>query len=62
MDQWIATAVGKMHINKISQKSVAEKLGVTDRYLSAIFNGKKTPKNAETRIMSAIDELIASKA
>ena len=27
-------------------------------YLNKILNGKKTPKDAETRIMSAIDEII----
>lgn len=61
MDGWIANAVGKMHVNKISNIDVAKKLNFTVEYVSMILNGKKTPKNAETRIMSAIDEIIAER-
>lgn len=62
MSSWIAEAVGKMHINRIHQKEVAAKLGFSEEYLSMILHGKKNPKNAEVRIMTAIDELIAAKA
>lgn len=61
MDGWIANAVGKMHVNKISNIDVAKKLNFTVAYVSMILNGKKTPKDAETRIMSAIDEIIAER-
>ena len=61
MSNWIAEAVGKMHIHKVCQKEVAKHMGVTEEYISMIFNGKRTPKNAEQRIMTAIDELIAAK-
>lgn len=61
MEQWIAEAVGKMHINKITQTQLAEQLGVTNDYVWMILNGKKCPKNAEPRIKEAIDKLIASK-
>lgn len=58
MDGWIANAVGKMHVNKISNIDVAKKLNFTVEYVSMILNGKRDPKNAEIRIMSAIDEII----
>ena len=61
MDHWIATAVGKMHVHKITQIELAKHMGVTNDYISLIMRGKKSPKNIEKRIMSAIDELIASK-
>lgn len=61
MEQWIAVAVGKMHINKISQSQLAKKMNVGKDYICLILNGKKKPKNAEERILSAIDELIAEK-
>lgn len=61
MDGWIAKAAGKMHVNKISNIDVAKKLNFTAEYVSMILNGKKTPKDAETRIMSAIDEIIREK-
>ena len=58
MENWIAVAIGKMHINNIIQDEVASKMRIRRDYLNKILNGKKTPKNAETRIMSAIDEII----
>lgn len=62
MEQWMGDAVGKMHINKITQSQLAERLGVSVDYISMILNGKKTPKDAEKRIMSALNEIIASKS
>lgn len=61
MENWIAEAVGKMHINHITQKDIAERLGVTNDYISMILLGKKTPKNAEERITNAINEIIAER-
>ena len=61
MEQWIATAVGLMHINRISNIELAEKIGVTHQYISELLNGKKSPKGAEQRIMTAIDEIIAER-
>lgn len=58
MEQWIANAVGKMHVNKVSQTDIAKKMGVTNDYIWMILNGKKSPKNAEARIKSAIAEII----
>ena len=57
MEQWISNAVGKMHINKITQIELAKFLGWTCQYISAILNGKRTPKNAQAKIEQAIDEL-----
>lgn len=62
MDNWIANAVGKMHINKITQKDVATKMGVSEDYVSMILRGVRTPPNAADRINNAIDEIIAEKA
>ena len=61
MEQWIADVVGKMHINKITQSQLAEKMGVTNDYIWMILNGKKSPKNAENRINSAIDQFLAER-
>ncbi len=61
MVEWIANAVGLMHINKITNKDVAAKLGVTPEYVSMILNEKKTPKNAEQDILSAINAILADR-
>ena len=58
MEQWIANAVGKMHVNKVSQTDIAKKMGVTNDYIWMILNGKKSPKNAEARITTAISDII----
>lgn len=57
MEAWIGEAVGKMHMNGITQMQVAKYLGVTNDYVSLILRGKKKPKDAEKRIMSAIEHL-----
>ena len=61
MEQWMGDAVGKMHVNKITQTQLANHLGVSGDYVSMILNGKKVPKGAKERIMGAIDEIIAQK-
>ena len=61
MEHWIGEAVGKMHINKITQSQLADKMGVTNDYIWMILNGKKTPKDAESRIMTAINDIIAER-
>lgn len=61
MNDWIANAVGKMHVNKITQVQLAEKMGVTREYVTMILNGVKAPKDAEQRINAAIDEIIAER-
>lgn len=62
MEQWIAEAVGKMHINKITQTQLAEEMGVTNDYVWMILNGKKAPKGIRERVESAIDKVILSKS
>lgn len=58
MEQWISEAVGIMHVHGITQKRLAEHIGVTNDYISMLLRGKKTPKNAKTKIMTAINEII----
>ena len=59
--QWTADIIGQMHINKATGKALAEKLGYTPEYVSAVLNGKREPKNAEQIFRRGLDELIASK-
>ena len=58
MEEWTIKAAGLMHYNKISNIDVSKKLGVTAEYVSMLLNGKKQPANAETRIMTAISDII----
>ena len=58
MEEWTIKAAGLMHYNKISNIDVSKNLGVTAEYVSMLLNGKKKPANAETRIMTAISDII----
>lgn len=62
MDKWIADAVGRMHVHKVTQKDIATALGVTREYVNMILNGTKSPKHAKERINQAIDDIIAEKS
>jgi plasmid maintenance system antidote protein VapI len=61
LEKWIATAVGKMHINRITHTDLAQKMGVTREYVTMILNGRKKPSGAKSRIMTAIDEIITER-
>lgn len=61
MDSWIEKTVGKMHINKITQVELSQKIGWTREYVSMILNGIKSPAGAEERINKAIDAIISER-
>lgn len=56
--QWIGEIVGKMHCNKVTCIELADELGVTNRWLSAILNGHKCPEGAEAKIKAALKRII----
>lgn len=56
--QWTGELIGKMHNVKVSQSDLARKLGITNRYVCMVLNGKRAPKDAEQRFTAALDELI----
>ena len=59
--QWTADIVGKMHIAGITAKELAAHLHYNPKYVSAVLNGKREPKNAEQIFRKGLDELIADK-
>ncbi|MEA4896162.1 MAG: helix-turn-helix transcriptional regulator [Oscillospiraceae bacterium] len=56
--QWTAEIIGKMHLNSITAKQLAEKAGWNPKYLSTVLNGHRNPRNAEQVLNKALDELI----
>lgn len=62
MEGWIAEAVGLMHIKKITQVELAERLGLTREYVSMVLNGKKTPKDAEEKFSKMIRKIAEERA
>lgn len=57
--EWTGDLVGLMHVHRITGEQLANKLGVTNRYVSMILNGHREPHDAEVRFRSALDELIS---
>ena len=59
--QWTAEILGEMHLHRITAKQLSEKLGYNPKYVSAVMNGRKTPKKAEAKFRAALAELIDEK-
>ena len=59
--QWTGDIVGKMHIAGITAKELSEHLHYNPKYVSAILNGNREPKNAESVFRKALDEMIQQK-
>lgn len=50
--------IAKLRINRITQRKLAEQLGVTEEYVSMILNGKaKKSKDIEQRMNEAIKQI-----
>lgn len=56
--EWTGNLVGLMHVHKITFSELAEELGVTNRYVSAIINGHKEPAGAEERLTAAANRIL----
>lgn len=52
--QWTADVIGEMHLKKVTQKQLAEALGVTPEYVSMVLNGHRKPNGAEARFREAM--------
>lgn len=54
---WTGKVIGIMHCGGISQAELAEKLDITEAYLSMILNSKREPPNIEQRIKDALKSI-----
>lgn len=57
--KWTGDLVGLMHTHKITFQALADKLGVTNRYVSMVLNGHRDPPGAEKKFRLAVTELIS---
>lgn len=59
MENWMGEIVAELHMKKIKQKDLAEKMGVTNEYVCTILNGKreKIPADMEQRMREAIKQI-----
>ena len=59
---WMGDLVGLMHTHRITEKMLAEHMGLTNRYVSMVLNGHREPRGAEERFRKALCEIIDSKS
>lgn len=55
--QWTGEVVGRMHIYRITNRMLANRLGCTESWVSTVLNGGREPKGAEERFRQAVEEL-----
>ena len=55
-NQWTAEIVGRLHLLKISEKTLAEQTGYSVGYISMLLNGKRDTKKAREKIEKVLDE------
>lgn len=60
--QWMINLFGTMRVNKIKDSELAAEVGWHPKYLSAVLNGHKTPKNAEEKLSAALLRILERKA
>lgn len=59
--QWTADLLGKMHLAGVTAKQLASEAGWHEKYLSAVLNGHREPKNAEQTLRAALARLVEKK-
>ena len=60
--EWTGNLVGLMHNNNITFSDLADELGVTNRYVSALLNSHKEPAGVEERLAAAVNRIIERKS
>ena len=56
--QWTAKIIGEMHLNGVTAKQLAAEVGWHEKYLSAVLNGRREPKNAEQTLVDGLARII----
>lgn len=59
-EQWTGDIVGELHLANISMEQLADEVGWHPKYLSAVMNGHRKPKDAEQKVRDALERLKAS--
>lgn len=55
--QWTGDIIGQMHLIGTTSSELSKQLGYNPKYVSAILNGKRSPKGAEEKFRKALQEI-----
>ena len=55
---WSGEIKSLMHIHRITNVRLANRLGVTKNYVSMVLNGRRRPLNAQEKFTKAVNEII----
>lgn len=61
-EMWTGRIVAKLHVNGITQRQLAEEMGVTEPYVSALLNSNRTTTTAEEKMDAAISSILKKRA
>ena len=61
LEEWTGHVVGKMHIHMIPYKVLADELGWNVKYLSAVLNDHRKPKDAQEKIEATLNKIISNR-
>ncbi len=61
LPKWTGEIKGTMHIHEISMQELADEMGISKTFLSALLHGKRSTKDAEFRIRNAMMAIIAKR-
>ena len=59
--EWTGALLGRMHNAGITQRQLAERLGIGKAYMTMIFRGERQPKDIEKRCNEAFTSLVCEK-
>lgn len=60
-EKWTGDVIGEMHLANISAERLADEIGWHPKYLSAVMNGHRKPKDAEQKVRDALSRIKGQK-
>ena len=52
--KWTGKVIGEMHVTGVTMRELAAEIGWHEKYLSAVLNGHRNPKEAESKIKEGL--------
>ncbi len=60
--QWTGAVKGEMHVAGVTMRALAEEIGWHEKYLSAVLNGHRAPKEAEAKVREGLSRCIMKRS